>query len=358
MVLQLSVGLEVMVNYWYFLIIKNIEKLNKDILIKIMKTNILITSAGRRVSLIKAFQTELKKIFPEGKVIAVDAKPDLSPACMVADIQYKVPRLNENNYIDELLSVSLQNNVSIIIPTIDTELLLLSENKAVFSEKGIKVIVSDTEFVKKCRDKRLIHDFFKENNIDVAVEYSKNKYMLPLFIKPLNGSRSVDTYIIKKETDLNDYHFNNDKLMFLEYLDQKKHNEYTCDLYYGKDNLLKCVIPRKRIEVRDGEVSKGKTENNELVPYIKEHLAKINGAIGCLTVQFFKNIETGRIIGIEVNPRFGGGFPLSYLAGGNYPKWLILEYIKGESLDYFDKWEDNLLMLRYDDEILVHDFKE
>ena len=74
-------------------------------------------------------------------------------------------------------------------------------------------------------------------------------------------------------------------------------------------------------------------------------------------MQFFFNQVTKRIIGIEINPRFGGGFPLSYEAGANYPSWLIKEYILGENVEYFDKWDENLLMLRYDNEVLVRDYE-
>ncbi|MEX0273573.1 MAG: ATP-grasp domain-containing protein, partial [Flavobacteriaceae bacterium] len=79
---------------------------------------------------------------------------------------------------------------------------------------------------------------------------------------------------------------------------------------------------------------------------------------GCLTAQFFMNRKGDKIYGIEINPRFGGGYPLSYLAGANFPQWIIKEYLmNGEMDDMFDCWESDLLMLRYDDEILVHGFK-
>jgi carbamoyl-phosphate synthase large subunit len=192
----------------------------------------------------------------------------------------------------------------------------------------------------------------------IAKEYEKNNYKLPLFIKPIDGSRSVDTYVINKESDLTQYHFENDKLMFLEYIDHKLYDEYTCDLYYNQNHTLKCVVPRKRVEVRDGEVNKGLTSNNEIVAYVKERLNYISGAIGCLTAQFFLNKTNGNIYGIEINPRFGGGFPLSYLAGANFPGWIIQEVYADKTVDdKFDVWEDNLLMLRYDDEILVHGYK-
>lgn len=70
------------------------------------------------------------------------------------------------------------------------------------------------------------------------------------------------------------------------------------------------------------------------------------------------NKDTKRIIGIEINPRFGGGFPLSYQAGANYPKFLIQEYLLNETIEYTNEWEDNLLMLRYDDEILIRNYEE
>ncbi len=321
--------------------------------------NILITSAGRRVSLVRAFKKELKKIVPEGKVYAADANPVLSAACQIADKNFEVPRLDDKNYLSFLTEKCKEFNIKLIIPTIDTELLLLAKNKQLLRDKGIQVIIASENFVQKCRDKRQIHDFFIENNVTIAKEYPKDNYQLPLFIKPIDGSRSVDTYLIKTKDDLTDYHFSNDKLMFLEYIDHNLHEEFTCDLYYDKTHQLKCVVPRKRVEVRDGEVYKALTKNNELVNYVKDKLNYIDGAVGCITAQFFKHKVENNVFAIEINPRFGGGYPLSYLAGANFPKWIISEYLLNKKIDeQFDCWEDNLLMIRYDDEILVHGYQD
>ncbi|MEL0456408.1 ATP-grasp domain-containing protein [Flavobacteriaceae bacterium SZ-1-7] len=320
--------------------------------------NVLITSAGRRVSLVMAFKEELAKVFSGAKVFTVDFEPKLSAACYASDQSFDVPKVNDSNYISSLLNICLENNVKIVIPTIDTELMTLSKNKYKFLEKGINVIVSSISFVKKCRDKYSIHDFFIKNNIQVAKEYSRDNYKLPLFLKPYDGSRSIDTFIIKSEEDINSRHLENKKLMFLEYLDHQLYDEYTCDMYYDKNNDLKCVVPRKRIETRDGEVSKGITEKNDIIEFFKQRLPHIDGAIGCLTVQVFKNKVNNSIIGIEINPRFGGGFPLTYLSGANYVKWILDEYLFDKKIENgFDCWQNNLLMLRFDKEILINDFK-
>ncbi|MBV7268155.1 ATP-grasp domain-containing protein [Winogradskyella luteola] len=321
--------------------------------------NILITSAGRRVSLVRSFQKELKKFFPESKVFASDSTPKLSAACQIADHYFEVPRLNEDLYFEEFISLCQQHNIKLIIPTIDTELLQLAQNKVRLEEKGVSVVISSIDFITKCRDKRSIHSFFETKGLRVAKEYGKDNYSLPMFIKPYDGSRSVDTYVINKKSELTDYHFENEKLMFLEYLDHNEFTEFTCDLYYDKNNKLKCAVPRKRLEVRDGEVYKALTQNNILVKYIRQHLLHIDGAVGCITAQFFlHNNDESKIYAIEINPRFGGGFPLSYLAGANFPKWIIEEYLLENNIeDKFNSWESDLLMIRYDDEILVHGYK-
>ncbi|RZJ66065.1 MAG: ATP-grasp domain-containing protein [Flavobacterium sp.] len=318
--------------------------------------NILITSAGRRVSLVRFFQDELLKSFPLAKVFTSDANPAYSAACRISDGAFRVPRVTEPDYIAQLLQLAIENDIRVIIPTIDTELLVLSESIELFAMNNIAVVVSSPELVSIFRDKRKTHAFFASHEIGVAREYEKGKHEIPLYIKPYDGSRSVDNYIIRKHEELTDYHFSNDKLMFLEYLDHSDHTEFTIDLYYDRLGNLKCFIPRQRIEVRDGEVNKAVTRKTKFIYDLSKKLGYVNGFRGCITLQVFVNNHDERLYGIEINPRFGGGYPLSYLAGGNFPKWIINEYLKDEPVPFFENWEENLMMLRYDDEVLVHNF--
>lgn len=323
-----------------------------------MNNNILITSAGRRVSLVKAFQKELKKLNIKGGVYSTDLNPELSSACLVSDGYFKVPKVTNHDYINELLGISIKNNIKVIIPTIDTELKKLSLNHKLFKEKGIEIIISDESFVSKCRDKREIHKFFDENGFPRAKDVKPTKFNLPIFVKPTDGSRSVGIYLVRNESELTNEILSNPKNMFLEYIDINENNEFTIDIYFNKNSKIISIVPRERILVRDGEVNKACTRKNLIVPFIKDKFSNLKGLKGCITLQVFKNKKNDNIIGIEINPRFGGGYPLSYEAGANFPKWIIKEYILNESIEeYFDLWSDNTLMLRYDAEVISYGFK-
>lgn len=317
---------------------------------------ILITSAGRRVSLVKAFQIDLRKLFPEGKVFTADINPTLSAACNASDGYFKVKALSDPEFIPNLLNLCLAEQIKLIIPTLDTELQILADNKELFLNEGIQVVISSSEFVRDCRDKRKINKFFEEQGIGIPKSIDKGQPTFPLFIKPYDGSLSVDTYLIKSSEELTSYHLNNEKLLFMEYVSNVDYDEYTVDMYYGMDNQVKCIVPRKRIEVRGGEISKGVTRKNFIVSFLKDKLSFINGAVGCITLQLFLHKSNNRILAIEINPRFGGGFPLSYKAGAEYPSYIIKEFLLHEKLSYFESWTEDLLMLRYDNEVIIHDY--
>ena len=319
--------------------------------------NILFTSAGRRVSLIQAFHKEAALLSKNHQIFTADSNPELSSACQLYGKYFKVPIISSQHYVNALMEIALRNKIKLIIPTIDDELSILSESKMKFKENGIDVLISDLELIRNCRDKRKTHQLFNKKGIKTAKYIDRNSPTYPIFVKPFDGSGSKDTQLIKNSSQMTDSILNNKNLMFLEYLDLKEYVEFTVDLYYDRNSELKCIVPRERIEVRDGEVTKGITRKNHFLPFIKERFSNLSGVIGCINIQFFNNISTNDIIGIEINPRFGGGYPLSYFAGANFPRWIIEEYFFNKKIEYFDKWEENLLMLRYDEEVFVHDSK-
>jgi carbamoyl-phosphate synthase large subunit len=317
--------------------------------------NVLILSAGRRVELVEAFRAELDVLIPGAKVFAADLSPQLAPACQVAEEAFAVPRVNSAEYCDRIIDICMANSIGLVVPTIDTELIVLSERVADFAERGIHLVISSRELVSNCRDKRKTAAFLEQLGIRSPQIYDAGNIIFPCFAKPYDGSCSVGASIVPSKESLTREMLDNPRMMFAELIG-KDHTEYTVDAYYNKSGQLCCLVPRERIEVRGGEVSKGATRKHALYDFLLPRLRTIVGARGCLTFQFFTKLDVDRYLAIEINPRFGGGYPLSYAAGANYPGWLIREYLLNEEVGFFDKWEQNLLMLRYDAKVLVHGY--
>jgi carbamoyl-phosphate synthase large subunit len=316
--------------------------------------DVLILSAGRRVELIQAFKAELMALSPGARVLATEMKPDMSAACQVADAAFHVPRVTDPSYHDVLLDLCRREGIGLVVPTIDTELAGLALNREQFAAEGIHLVISDASLVSACRDKRATARLFAEIGIDSPRIFDRDALEFPCFAKPYDGSRSVGAVRLATSDRVTPDILSDPKMMFMEFIDGT-HHEYTVDVYYDRHGVMKCIVPRQRLEVRDGEVSKGATRRGHVLEFLRERLSRLSGARGCLTVQLFAKPDGSRYAGLEINPRFGGGFPLTYAAGANYPGWLISEYLLDREIADFDAWHADLLMLRYDAKVLIHD---
>lgn len=318
-------------------------------------SNILITSAGRRVGLAKAFTSELNAKLPDATVYTTDLNPKISAACSFSQKSFCMPIVTDPSYPDLLLELCIDNAIKMVVPTIDTELLILSNVKKRFCEVGIHIVVSDVELIKACRDKRITSELFSSLNMQSPQIYQRENIHFPCFVKPYDGSCSVGAQVVATEEDMTRAMNADEKLMFMELVDQS-YTEFTIDAYYDLGGNLKCLVPRERIEVRGGEVSKGVTRKGDIYKYLLDKIKFIQGARGVLTIQLFAKAGSSNYYALEINPRFGGGYPLSYHAGANYPSWLISEYLLGEEIQFNDDWKPDLLMLRYDSEVFVNDY--
>lgn len=315
-------------------------------------TNILILSAGRRVSLLRGFQEAAAKI--GAGVFAADMSPSLSAACRIAERRFELPHVLDDSYSAALEELCRENAVSLAVPTIDTELPVLARLRERFEEKGINLVVSDSALIADCADKRRTAKLFERHGLPAPELYgSREEIVYPVLVKPYDGALSKGVFIVKNGSEMSDAILKNEKNIYCEYIDHEFHDEYTCDLYYDRESRLKCAVPRRRLQVRDGEVNKALTVKNEIVALLFERLGHLSGARGCITVQLFRNRHTGAHRFIEINPRFGGGYPLSRLAGADFQAWLIDEYMRARNVPVFHGWEDRLLMLRYDGEVIA-----
>lgn len=316
--------------------------------------NVLVLSVGRRVELINCFKTARDRLKINGKVVAVDIN-STAPALYFADKYFIIPRIDDDNYIDSLISICNENDISLIVPTIDTELEKLAKNKKEI-EKATKarVLVSDYEAVSICCDKFKTAKFFDDNGfgyprVIIGEDIKTENYSFPLFIKPLNGSSSINAFKVNNKKELD---------FFLEYVKDPivqecvTGKEYTVDCFLDFDGHAITVVPRLRIATRSGEVLKGRTEKNaEIIADVKR-LVNAFGFIGQITVQCFL-CDNKEIKYIEINPRFGGGAPMSIMAGADSCENLY-RLLLGEKLAYREDWQNGVTVSRFDGSVRVN----
>lgn len=316
-----------------------------------LNKNILLLSAGRRVSLARALRTVARD--HHASFFTADFRPELSAACNDNQTFLKLPHALEPRYADALYALCEQHRIGLVIPTIDTELLTLADLRLGLLSLGTALVVCDAELISIARDKRRTAEFFATFGVYSPELFPVDAPRFPAIAKPFDGSLSRNVTVLHKPEDFNQNVRETKNLMLAQYIDPATHDEFTCDAYYDRSGMLRCVVPRHRIEVRGGEVAKARTAKNNIVDLFRSKLGQIPGARGCLTFQFFRNRDTGALYLIELNARFGGGFPLSHAAGADYPRWLYEEWITRKAIEEFDQWEDGLTMLRYDDAVFV-----
>ena len=311
---------------------------------------ILFTCAGRRTYLLKYFKENLSA---GDKVIATDMQKS-APALQAADIKFEVPAVYDPEYVNVTLDICREYDVDTLISLNDLELPILSENKFRFEELGVKVLVSDSEVIDICFDKYKTAQWLESLGISspktyVRLEDAKNaldagEISFPLFMKPRWGSGSVGLESIDDMEELDIYYnllMKKIKKSILatasvgdEYiLIQEKLTgaEFGLDVMNDLCGNNVAVSVKQKLAMRAGETDKAVTRD---LPELREMGCKIGESlkhIGNLDVDIMQR-ENGEYCVIELNPRFGGGFPFSYEAGVNMPK-AIIQWVKGESVD-------------------------
>ena len=317
------------------------------------KINVLFTCIGRRVSLLRSFRRAAAELGLTASFFGTDSS-ELSPALQLCDKRFQTSKVTSASYIDEIFSIVEENEVDLLVPTVDLDLKILAESKGEFSELGCLVLVSGAEVVDICQDKLKTYKFLCENGfgttetMSYADAASQEGLDWPCFLKPQDGYASRGNAVVNSREELEFYGERIPNCIVQKYIEGV---EYTCDVYVDFDMEVRCVVPRKRIEVRAGEVSKSRiVKDNRIIEEGKRLVEVLGAGPGVITLQLFVT-ERGELKIIEVNPRFGGGVPLSIKAGADFPGWL-LEGLAGEKVKIeFDGFKDGLVMLRYDDEV-------
>lgn len=311
--------------------------------------NVLLTSAGRRNYLIQYFKKALHK---RGQVFAADAS-DYAPALYEADQAFQVPFITDINYISRLVELCQQNDVRLLVPLNDLELPLLAASADAFRAIGTTLLVSQQDVIDICFDKWAMLDVLRECNVSVPTTFLHLKDALeaircgtlrfPIVIKPRWGSASIGIMVAHdleelelclqldkktiQRTILADISSKNpDECILIQ--EALSGQEYGLDVINDLSGKTVAVFVKRKIAMRAGETDKAVTvefpELSELGKLIGRHLKHI----GNLDCDVFVS-ETGIYV-LEMNPRFGGGYPFSHFAGADLPS-ALLAWLEGKA---------------------------
>lgn len=310
--------------------------------------NILLTSVGRRSYLVKYFKNALEG---HGEVHVSNSSP-LTPAFAFADKSVVTPLIYDKEYIPFLLNYCKSHKINAIISLFDVDLPVLAENKMLFNNLGIQVVVSDKPVIDICNDKYKTYKFLLDNgfnspksyiSIEDALSSLKNgEISYPLIIKPRWGMGSIAVFQADNEEELKVLYnktLNNIKNTYLKYESEKNFaesvivqeklsgQEYGLDVINDLEKNYQNTIVKLKYAMRSGETDCAEIVNNIVLKELGESVSKKLGHIGNLDIDVFLTNGIPHII--DMNARFGGGYPFSHVAGIDLPK-AIVNWLQGK----------------------------
>ncbi|SFB47946.1 carbamoyl-phosphate synthase large subunit [Cohnella sp. OV330] len=311
----------------------------------------LFTSVGRRVQLVRHFAEA------GWRVIGADLNPADCAAQVICSKVHAVPPCSAGQrYYDRLLEICRLEQIDYLIPLYEPELIGLAGRQRDFQDSGTTVIVSQASSLELCLNKFRLFQFLRSHEFDTPdtylepdkIDHTERKGSRWV-VKPVTGMGSKNIHIVSPDELCAAYGQVKSPLIQRFVHGQ----EYSIDAYVDQAGNVRSVVPRKRLVVRSGEVSKSITVEDEAVTRETVRLLAALQLYGPVTVQGIKESDTGRFYFIEVNPRFGGGVPLSMRAGIPYAEW-----IADRNCDWngtLQPYQTGLKMLRYDEALFVED---
>ena len=282
------------------------------------------------------------------RALAADSNP-LAPALYQSDGRFRLPRLTSEDYLWHLLDLVKREHVQLLVPTIDTELAILAQHSSLFTEVGCTALVSSERLIEVTSDKWLTAHTYSQGDIRTPRSWLPDDVVdsdLPerLFLKPRNGSASQHAYASHRDQLRNYLAVVPDPII----QERLEGPEITVDALLDLEGRPIHCVPRTRLRTLGGESIEAVTiDDRPLHSWLMKVLEFTStlGGRGPITLQAFLT-PNGPVL-TEINPRFGGGFPLTYAAGGHYPE-LILREVSGERLTpHFGDYKIGLYMTRY-----------
>ncbi len=316
--------------------------------------NILFTGVGRRIELLQAFRNAALVLNKDLVIYGADMS-GTAPALAYCDYVCRVVAMKDPGYIHNLLDICTENHIDLLIPTIDTDLLVLSENREKFETIGTRVMISAPDKIRICRDKNKTSQFFMDCGLHAPLpvnDWEDYKSGFPAFIKPKDGSSSINAFKVENKDELEFYAQKVKNYIVQPFIDGK---EYTIDIFCDWDGEPINIVPRERLQVRAGEVLKTQICMDATMISEMQSLCNVFKPCGPLTVQLIRDSADVDWY-IEINPRFGGGSPLSMKAGARSAE-AIMKMMDDEEVSYCTDVADGAIYSRFDQSVCINECK-
>jgi carbamoyl-phosphate synthase large subunit len=312
--------------------------------------NVLITAASRRVALVQAFRRALAQL-GGGLVVVTDVNP-LSPAVYAADRAYRVPLASDPGYIETLFAICATSGITLLIPTIDDELVALAAAAPAFAAAGVRVAVSPVATTAACNDKYETGRTLAAKGIAAAATFLPGELSglpaYPLFVKPRFGRGSVGAFAIRTPRDLAFFLDYVTDPVVQEYLDGP---EFTIDMLCDFSGRPLSIVPRERVVIRAGVTDRGRTVHDPRLVALGESCAAAMPFAGAVNLQC--RLVGDRPVIFEINPRFSGGIPLTIEAGADFPRMLAELALGRPVAPAIGRFRDNVWMTNYESSVFL-----
>ena len=317
--------------------------------------NILFINAGRRCELVRAFKKVLPSLGGGGLVYASDINP-LAPALQFADESVIFPHTSDSKFLQTFIDFCREKEIDLLIPTIDPDLTLLDALRGQISEylPDLYMLLPSSEVIELADDKRKTRAAFAEFGALVPTEVDVDDELLefPVFIKPAKGSAGIGAQKVNDRAELEACLRQLEEPMVESLIEGP---EYTVDVFCSSEGRALLSIPRKRLAVRGGEVSRGVIERCGELEKLAGDIAAGLGCTGPVTLQFRKTDQG--YVAMELNARVGGGLPLTIAAGGDWPQ-AIMNLAAGNKVELADFVQDEVVISRFDESVFIRPEKE
>lgn len=311
------------------------------------KINIMMLGGARRVSMAELFKRSGERIGREVNIISYELMEQV-PIALVAKVVVGL-RWSDPNVVADIVKVAKEYEIDIILPFVDGAIEIASKVKTHLPD--VFIPVGDFETNSTMFDKVSAARAFEKAGIPIPKTYTAINAKMPAIAKPRRGSASRGIKIFHTLDELMQLENLSDYLV-QEFLENK--DEYTVDCYVSQAGEILTVVPRVRLEVMGGEVTRTITCRNATLDQLSREVIEKFRLRGPVTLQFLHDIDRNRFLLMEVNPRLGGGVVCSIYAGAPITDY-ILDESRGITLKPCDDWAYNTLMARYQKEAIFYE---